>query len=91
MRRLATGVGRICGVVAAPTALQMAAGIRSALRETPTVELRLDWLASDAERSKLLEVPAQSPLSGHDIPGHLPPRLALAGCSKGTSKPSSTG
>ena len=54
MSRLGTGVGRICGVVAASTAVEMAAGIRSALRETPTVELRLDWLASDSERSKLL-------------------------------------
>ena len=32
----------------------MAAAIRAALRETPTVELRLDWLTSDAERSKFL-------------------------------------
>jgi 3-dehydroquinate dehydratase/shikimate dehydrogenase len=32
----------------------MASGIRLALRETPTVELRLDWLANDAERSQLL-------------------------------------
>jgi 3-dehydroquinate dehydratase/shikimate dehydrogenase len=32
----------------------MVAGIRSALRETPTIELRLDWLVGDAERSKLL-------------------------------------
>ena len=54
MGRLGTGIRRICGVVAAPTADAMAAGIRAALRETPTVELRLDWLASDAERSKLL-------------------------------------
>jgi 3-dehydroquinate dehydratase/shikimate dehydrogenase len=54
MRRLGTGVGRICGVVAAPTALEMVVDIRSALRETPTVELRLDWLASDTERSQLL-------------------------------------
>ncbi len=54
MARLGTGVGRICGVVAAATAAEMAAAIRAALRETPTVELRLDWLTSDAERSKLL-------------------------------------
>src|SRR5271170_6081927 len=54
MGRLGTGVARICGVVAASTALEMAAGIRSVLRETPTVELRLDWLASNSERSKLL-------------------------------------
>jgi 3-dehydroquinate dehydratase / shikimate dehydrogenase len=54
MGRLGTGVGRICAVVAAPAASEMAAAIRSALRETPTIELRLDWLASDGERSKLL-------------------------------------
>ena len=54
MARLGTGVGRICGVVAVATVAGMAAAIRAALRETPTVELRLDWLTSDAERSKLL-------------------------------------
>jgi 3-dehydroquinate dehydratase / shikimate dehydrogenase len=54
MARLGTGVGRICGVVAVATAAGMAAAIRAALRETPTVELRLDWLTSDAERSKFL-------------------------------------
>jgi 3-dehydroquinate dehydratase/shikimate dehydrogenase len=32
----------------------MAAQVRVALRETPTVELRLDWLRSDAERALLL-------------------------------------
>ncbi len=51
---LGTTIGRICGVVAAPTAVEMAAAIRSVLRETPTVELRLDWLVDDLERSKLL-------------------------------------
>src|ERR1700726_2589451 len=54
MAGLGTGVGRICGVIAVATAADMAAAIRTALRETPTVELRLDWLTSDAERSKLL-------------------------------------
>jgi len=54
IRRLWKGVGRICGVAAAATAVDMASGIRLALRESPTVELRLDWLANDAERSKLL-------------------------------------
>lgn len=49
-----TGIGRICAVVAASTAAKMAALVRSALRETPTVELRLDWLESDAERSRFL-------------------------------------
>jgi 3-dehydroquinate dehydratase/shikimate dehydrogenase len=32
----------------------MAAGLRAALRETPTVELRLDWLRGDAERARFL-------------------------------------
>ena len=54
MARLGMGIGSICGVVAASTAAEMAAGIPAALRETPTIELRLDWLANDAERSKLL-------------------------------------
>jgi 3-dehydroquinate dehydratase / shikimate dehydrogenase len=49
------GVGRICAVAAASTAAQMAAQVRLALRETPTVELRLDWLANDRERARLLE------------------------------------
>ncbi len=44
----------ICGVVAASTASAMSAAIRAALKETPTIELRLDWLSSDNERSKLL-------------------------------------
>src|ERR1700685_3371877 len=54
MARLGHGVGTICGVVAASTASAMSAAIRTALKETPTIELRLDWLSSDNERSKLL-------------------------------------
>jgi 3-dehydroquinate dehydratase/shikimate dehydrogenase len=49
-----TGKGRVCAVVAARTAADMARQIRAAWRETPTVELRLDWLRSDAERARLL-------------------------------------
>ncbi len=48
------GVGRICAVVAGSTAAQMAEQVRCALKETKTVELRLDWLRSDAERSRFL-------------------------------------
>jgi 3-dehydroquinate dehydratase / shikimate dehydrogenase len=48
------GVARICAVVAAPSAKEMAAQLRRALRETPTVELRLDWLKSNAERQRFL-------------------------------------
>jgi len=54
MTRLGNGVASICGVVAASTAAEMLAAIRAAHRETPTIELRLDWLSSDNERSKLL-------------------------------------
>jgi 3-dehydroquinate dehydratase / shikimate dehydrogenase len=54
MARLGRGVGSICGVVAASTAAEMSTAIRAALKETPTIELRLDWLSNDNERSKLL-------------------------------------
>jgi 3-dehydroquinate dehydratase / shikimate dehydrogenase len=49
-----TGVGRICAVVAADSARKMAAQLRRALRETPTVELRLDWLKTNTERRQFL-------------------------------------
>ncbi len=49
-----TGVARICAVVAASTAREFRALVRAALRETPTVELRLDWLATDTERENAL-------------------------------------
>ena len=48
------GVARICAVVAASSAREMAAQLRRAWRETPTVELRLDWLNSNAERRSFL-------------------------------------
>ena len=48
------GVGRICGVVAASTAAEMRRQVRSALTVTRTVELRLDWLRNDRERSRFL-------------------------------------
>src|ERR1700682_1348545 len=48
------GISRICAVAAAPTAAEMARQVRQALRETPTVELRLDWLRHDAERLRSL-------------------------------------
>ncbi|HUE43454.1 MAG TPA: shikimate dehydrogenase [Candidatus Sulfotelmatobacter sp.] len=54
MARLGRGVGSICAVVAASTAAEMSAAMRVALRDTLTIELRLDWLGSDNERSKLL-------------------------------------
>jgi 3-dehydroquinate dehydratase/shikimate dehydrogenase len=49
-----SGVRRICGVAAASTAAEMRAQVREALRETPTVELRLDWLRDDRERERFL-------------------------------------
>ena len=55
MEPFGKGLGRICAVVAAPTALEFRQLLGKALRETPTVELRLDWLRSDAERHKLLD------------------------------------
>ncbi len=48
------GLRRLCGVVAASDALAMQRQVRLALAATPTIELRLDWLASDAERRKFL-------------------------------------
>ena len=48
------GIGRICAVAAASTATEMADLVRVGLRETPTIELRLDWLRSDSERSRFL-------------------------------------
>jgi 3-dehydroquinate dehydratase / shikimate dehydrogenase len=48
------GRDRICAVVAEPTAATMLRGLRHALRESSTVELRLDWLKSKAELRRLL-------------------------------------
>jgi 3-dehydroquinate dehydratase/shikimate dehydrogenase len=49
-----TGVGRLCAVVAASTATAMVRQVRSALRETRTIELRLDWLRNNRERGRFL-------------------------------------
>jgi 3-dehydroquinate dehydratase / shikimate dehydrogenase len=49
-----TGLQRICAVVAASTAGEMSKMVRSALKQTRIVELRLDWLNSDAERARFL-------------------------------------
>jgi 3-dehydroquinate dehydratase/shikimate dehydrogenase len=54
MAPFGTGIGRICAVIAASSAREMAAELRRALNETPTAELRLDWLHSDAERRRFL-------------------------------------
>ena len=49
-----TRENRICAVAASATAVEMIRQIRLGLKETPTIELRLDWLKSDTERRKLL-------------------------------------
>ncbi len=46
--------GRLCAVVATPLAAEAVAHIKQAQKYTKTLELRLDWLKSDRERSKLL-------------------------------------
>jgi 3-dehydroquinate dehydratase/shikimate dehydrogenase len=48
------GLARICAVAAAPRAVEMAAQVRAAAREASTIELRIDWLSSDAERTRFL-------------------------------------
>jgi 3-dehydroquinate dehydratase/shikimate dehydrogenase len=55
MRGIRPGVGRLCGVAAARTAQELKNLVRKALRLTPTVELRLDWLENDVERDKFLK------------------------------------
>jgi 3-dehydroquinate dehydratase/shikimate dehydrogenase len=49
------GASRICGVVATASAREMARRVRAALRETRTIELRLDWLESRAARVAFLK------------------------------------
>jgi 3-dehydroquinate dehydratase/shikimate dehydrogenase len=54
MHLFGKGIDRICAVVAAATAQEMKVQLRRALRETRTLELRLDWLRSDGERGRFL-------------------------------------
>ncbi len=49
------GIARLCGVLAAPTARELRRLLALALRETPTVEIRLDWLRNDSERRIFLK------------------------------------
>jgi 3-dehydroquinate dehydratase / shikimate dehydrogenase len=49
------GVARVCAVVATLGAAEFRRLVRAALRRTPTVELRLDWLANDRERQNALD------------------------------------
>jgi 3-dehydroquinate dehydratase/shikimate dehydrogenase len=58
------GKSRVCAVAAASTGTCMAQQVRSAWRETPTVELRLDWLSDDGERKKLLRWVARQHAAG---------------------------
>src|SRR5271156_2594384 len=55
MKSFGKGLRRLCGVVAALDAREMRQGVQRALALTPTVELRLDWLRSDAERYSFLQ------------------------------------
>jgi 3-dehydroquinate dehydratase / shikimate dehydrogenase len=55
------GPNRICGVVAAGTALEMTRLLHRTLRQTRTVELRLDYLRSPRERAAFLAVLARQP------------------------------
>jgi len=48
------GVGRVCAVAAAAMAAEMSRQVRSALQSARTVEVRLDWLQSDAERARFI-------------------------------------
>jgi 3-dehydroquinate dehydratase/shikimate dehydrogenase len=49
------GIARLCGVLAAPTARELQRLLALALRETPTAEIRLDWLKNDSERHAFLK------------------------------------
>src|ERR1700730_5600644 len=54
MNLFGTGANRTCAVAAAATARQLQGLLRAGLRETGTVELRLDWLRDDKERHAFL-------------------------------------
>jgi 3-dehydroquinate dehydratase/shikimate dehydrogenase len=49
------GIARLCGVLAAPTANELRRLLAKALKETPTAEIRLDWLKNDGERRAFLK------------------------------------
>jgi 3-dehydroquinate dehydratase / shikimate dehydrogenase len=48
------GAARLCGVAAALTAREMKALVRQVWRDTPTAEVRLDWMRNDRERMNFL-------------------------------------
>src|SRR5262245_19025172 len=45
---------RLCAVIATPSAAEALVQIKQVLKFTKTLELRLDWLKSDRERSRLI-------------------------------------
>ncbi|GAC1624712.1 MAG: shikimate dehydrogenase [Candidatus Acidiferrum sp.] len=49
-----TGIRRICAVVAAPSSTEMKRQVQAASHDARTMELRLDWLRSDSERTRFL-------------------------------------
>ena len=55
---------RLCAVVATPTARQAMRQLRAARLYTRSIELRLDWLRSDRERSKFLAALRRYPRKG---------------------------
>src|SRR5215468_5056791 len=55
---------RLCAVIATPTAAEAWTQIRKALEYTKTLELRLDWLKSDRERSRLMALLKRRRLAG---------------------------
>ena len=57
-------LGRLCAVVAAEDAGAMGRQVRLALTQTPTVELRLDWLRNDNERERFLRWLARQKFAG---------------------------
>src|SRR5262252_4660485 len=48
------GVERVCAVIAAGSLHEAKRQLRAAVKRTPTIELRLDWLKSDRERRSFL-------------------------------------
>jgi 3-dehydroquinate dehydratase / shikimate dehydrogenase len=55
---------RLCAVVATPTARQAIRQLHAARLYTRTIELRLDWLRSDRQRSKFLAALRRYPRKG---------------------------
>lgn len=54
MALFGNGVGRVCAVAAAGTAAEISRQVLRASASARTIELRLDWLQSDAERARLV-------------------------------------